>query len=408
MQESSAQAFQIYQSRKQASHRLSFIIGICLAMFLIFHPVRTLAQEFPYLVVDRASGVVLSENKPFQRWYPASLTKLMTLYVALRAIKAGEIQPGSPVAMSKLATRQPPSKMGYVRGTRMRLDTAMKILIVKSANDVSVALAEAVSGTVGNFVARMNEEARRLGMNDSAFANPNGLHSPKQYVTARDMALLARTIFDEFPEYSDYFATPAIQTSKKVHYSYNLLLERFSGADGMKTGFVCASGYNMVASATRGERQLIAVVLGTFSQSERAIAAAKLLSEGFDSRTGPEISTYISSGASAPAENQRPRMCSEQARANRYDPGAGAAKIDSPFLETRKITRQPLTISVGGIDAPPSDAFASEQLAPKGKVPVPSPRPAYVRFDIDGERSEKLGRIRGLIPTPVWRPDLAR
>ncbi|MEM7464476.1 MAG: D-alanyl-D-alanine carboxypeptidase family protein [Pseudomonadota bacterium] len=385
--------------------RILSFVGLFLAAMVALTPARAQAQDFPFLVVDRASGVVLSENQPFQRWYPASLTKLMTVYVALRAIKAGEIQAGSPVVMSRLATRQPPSKMGYIRGTRMRLDTAMKILVVKSANDVAVALAEAVSGTVDNFVAQMNAEAGRLGMNDSAFANPHGLHSTEQYVTARDMALLARAILDEFPEYAEYFSIPAIKTSEKVHYSYNLLLERYAGADGMKTGFVCASGYNMVASATRGERQLIAVVLGAFSQSERAITAAKLMTSGFESRTGPQISNYASLGNSAAASSQRPKMCSEQARANRYDPGAGAAKIDSPFLEPRKKTRQPLLVAVGGIDAPPSDAYASEQLAPKGKIPVPSPRPEYVRFDIDGERAQNLGKIRGLVPVPIWRPN---
>ncbi len=381
------------------------LFGLFLATMIALTPARAQAQDFPYLVVDRSSGVVLSENQPFQRWYPASLTKLMTLYVSLRAIKAGEIQAGSPVVMSSIATRQPPSKMGYIKGTRIRLDTAMKILVVKSANDVAVALAEAVSGTVDNFVARMNAEAGRLGMADSAFANPHGLHSTEQYVTARDMALLARAILDEFPEYAEYFSIPAIKTSKKVHYSYNLLLERYSGADGMKTGFVCASGYNMVASATRGDRQLIAVVLGAFSQSERAITAAKLMTAGFESRTGPQIANYASLGNSPSASSQRPRMCSEQARTSRYDPGAGAAKIDSPFLEPRKIIRQPLLVAVGGIDAPPSDAYASEQLAPKGKIPVPSPRPAYIRFDIDGERAQNLGQIRGLIPVPIWRPN---
>lgn len=394
-----------YRPNAWTIRQLPAFVAICLAAILFMLPARAQAQNFPYLVVDRSTGIVLAENRPFQRWYPASLTKLMTLYVALRAIRAGEIQSGSPVVMSKLATRQPPSKMGYVPGTRMRLDTAMKILIVKSANDVAVALAEAVSGTVDNFVEQMNAEARRLGMNDSAFANPNGLHSPQQYVTARDMAVLARQILEEFPSYSDYFAIPAIQTSKKVHYTYNLLLERFSGADGMKTGFVCASGYNMVASVTRDSRQLIAVVLGTFSQSERAITTAKLLSDGFDSRTGPEISNYVSSGTSESATSQRAKMCSEQARAKRYDPGAGAAKIDSPTLEPRKISRQPLKISIGGIDAPPSDAYASEQLAPKGKVPVPLPRPEFVRLDIDGERAGNLGQLRGVIPLPVWRPN---
>jgi D-alanyl-D-alanine carboxypeptidase len=361
-------------------------------------------EEPPFMVIEQSSGNVLLDNRAFERWYPASLTKLMTFYVTLRAINAGEIQEGSPVVMSRQATRQPPSKMGYAAGTRMRIDTALQILVVKSANDVAIALAEAVGGTVENFVARMNREASRLGIVDSRFANPHGLHAATQYVTARDMALLARTILAEFPQYADYFAAPAIRQGENVHYSYNLLLERFDGADGMKTGFVCASGYNIVASATRNGRQLIAVVLGTFSQSDRAIQAARLLLEGFKSGGERHINTYRSAGVAQEAQSQRSRICSETARQNRYDPGAGMARIDSPVLESRRMTRQPIEISLGGVDAPASDAYLMAGLAPQGSVPVPAPRPDFTVLNIDGEQVP--GRIppADSLPVPLPRP----
>jgi D-alanyl-D-alanine carboxypeptidase len=361
-------------------------------------------EEPPFIVIGQSSGNVFQDNRAFERWYPASLTKLMTFYVTLRAINAGEIQEGSPVVMSRQATRQPPSKMGYAAGTRMRIDTALQILVVKSANDVAIALAEAVGGTVENFVARMNREATRLGMVDSRFANPHGLHSAAQYVTARDMALLARAILVEFPQYADYFAAPAIRQGENVHYSYNLLLERFEGADGMKTGFVCASGYNMVASATREGRRLIAVVLGTFSQSDRAIQAARLLLEGFQRSGERHINTFRPVTAVQEAQSQRNRICSETARQNRYDPGAGMARIDSPLLESRKITRQPVEISLGGVDAPASEAFLTAGLTPQGSVPVPAPRPDFIVLNIDGEQVPARIPPSGSTPVPLPRP----
>jgi D-alanyl-D-alanine carboxypeptidase len=295
--------------------------------------------------------------------------------------------------------------MGYAPGTELRVDTAIRILIVKSANDVAVALAEAVAGSTGSFVARMNETARRLGMQDSMFANPNGLHDAGQYVTARDMAVLARRLLTDFPEYADLFAIPAIRSGDKVYYSYNLLLERFDGADGMKTGFVCASGYNMVASATRNGRQLIAVVFGAFSQTERAVTAARLLLDGFDRSGGLSLAEYRPIAGSNPATSQRGRMCSEEARKSRYDPGAGDARIDSPFLSERRITRDPVPVSTGGVDAPPSEALRYAAYIPKSTVPVPTLRPRFVRRDIDGVEISGYAPPPGTIPVPEPRPN---
>ncbi len=157
-----------------------------------------LTLKNPYIVIDAKSGEILAEQNSNSRWYPASLTKLMTAYVAFRAIKAGDVQTGSPVVISAAARKQPPSKMGYKKGVKLRIDTAIKIIIIKSANDVSHALAEAISGNLKAFVASMNGEAKRLGMNNTQFANSNGLHSPNQYSSARDLALLSAQILKEY------------------------------------------------------------------------------------------------------------------------------------------------------------------------------------------------------------------
>ncbi|MGI9353025.1 MAG: D-alanyl-D-alanine carboxypeptidase family protein [Rhizobiaceae bacterium] len=333
------------------------------------------AREMPYIVIVANSGTILAENKADDRWYPASLTKLMTAYVTFRAIRNGELEEGSPVEISRSATQQPSSRMGYKRGVKLRVDTALKIIIIKSANDVSYALAESVAGTLDAFVDRMNFEAARLGLANTRFANSNGLHDTGQFTSARDMALLSSKILTEYPQYAYMFSAVAIKTPVKTHYSYNLLLERFPGTNGMKTGFVCASGYNFVASARSGKRDLIAVVLGRESQADRAIAAAKLLTEV---RNYEGIgSVYSARDVGADPKNMRPVLCTEKARASRYDPGAGQAKINSNYLNPRVKSDKVLVVNTGNIDGKPGDAWLSEKMAVKGKIPIPSLRPEF-------------------------------
>src|SRR5438477_4529619 len=155
------------------------------------------------------------------------------------------------------------------------------MLMVKSANDMAVVLAEGIAGSIENFADEMNANARRLGMVQSSFVNPNGLPADDQITSARDLAILARAILRDLPEYDYYWHLPGIRMGKMVRWNYNTLLGRYPGADGMKTGFICASGFNLVATATRDGRRLIAVVLGAPSSSARAIKAAQLLERGF-------------------------------------------------------------------------------------------------------------------------------
>ena len=260
------------------------LIAYALAAAVIIPFAPASAAPGATIVVDAKSGKVLSHRNAFQRWYPASLTKIMTAYVAFRAIKAGQLTLKSPIRMSKNAAKEPPSKMGYKAGSEMTLDNALKMLIVKSANDVAVAIAESIAGTEREFAVRMNREARRLGMTGSNFVNPNGLHDKRQYSNARDLAILSAAVRREFPQYDRYFQLEAIKAGKKVLRSYNILLGRFAGADGMKTGFICASGFNLVGSSTRGGRTLVTVVLGATSQQERGETAADLLAAGFKKR----------------------------------------------------------------------------------------------------------------------------
>jgi D-alanyl-D-alanine carboxypeptidase len=155
------------------------------------------------------------------------------------------------------------------------------MLMVRSANDIAVVIAEGVGGDVDSFVAEMNRAAQRLGMTGTHFANPHGLPDPEQVTTARDMAVLARTLMQEFPEYELYFRIPAIQLGQRIIRNHNRLIDRYPGADGMKTGFICSSGFNVVAGAHRGGKRLIAVVFGSYSAAQRAEDAARLFERGF-------------------------------------------------------------------------------------------------------------------------------
>jgi D-alanyl-D-alanine carboxypeptidase len=246
---------------------------------------RTWAEAL--LVIEAESGRVLYSQNAGQAWHPASVTKLMTAYVTLRAVKEGRLALDTPLTVSPNATAQSPVKMGFAVGTVVTVDNALKMLMVKSANDMAVVLAEGVAGSIENFADEMNATARQLGMIQSSFVNPNGLPADDQVSSARDLAILARAIIRELPEYDYYWHLPGIRMGKMVRWNYNTLIGRYPGADGMKTGFICASGFNLVASATRNGRRLIAVVLGAPSSAARALKAAQLLERGFNTNSGP-------------------------------------------------------------------------------------------------------------------------
>jgi D-alanyl-D-alanine carboxypeptidase len=235
------------------------------------------------LLVEVDTGKVLHAENATYPWYPASVTKLMTTYTTLRAVREGRITLASLFTVTANAAAQAPTKMGFAVGTQVTVDNAIKMLMVKSANDMAVLLAEGVSGSIENFAAEMNRNAHRLGMTQTNYVNPNGLPADEQITSARDLAILARALIREFPEYDSYWHLPGIRMGKRVVRNYNTLLGRYPGADGMKTGFICASGFNLVATATRDGRRLIAVVLGAPSSGVRAVKAAHLLEQGFTS-----------------------------------------------------------------------------------------------------------------------------
>jgi D-alanyl-D-alanine carboxypeptidase len=258
------------------------------------------AQATPYLVVDADSDQVLMENEATAPWYPASLTKLMTVYVALDAVRNGKLTLDTPLIMSARAARMPPSKMGFRPGTEVTLDNALKMLMVKSPNDVAVMVAEGVSGSIEAFADDMNADAQRLGLHESHFVNPNGLHNSAHVSSARDMATIARALLREFPDHADLFSIGALQLGRQYIPNHNGLLGRYPGADGMKTGFTCPAGFNVVASANHSGHRLIVVVLGAPSARSRNQEAADLFDRGFAMGGGNGSLESLPSGSGAP------------------------------------------------------------------------------------------------------------
>jgi D-alanyl-D-alanine carboxypeptidase len=316
----------------------------------------------PYLVVDADSGQALIENESTAPWFPASVTKLMTTYVALSAVRDGKLTMDTPLTMSSRAARVAPSKMGFRPGTEVTLDNALKMLMVKSPNDVAVMIAEGISGSVEAFADDMNAAALHLGLKESHFVNPNGLHDPNHYSSARDMAIIGRALFKEFPDHADLFDIGAIQLGNQIIPNHNGLLGRYPGADGMKTGFTCPAGFNVVASATRNGRRLIVVVMGSPSTRERNLEAAELFDRGFaQSGGGVALESLPASSVTAPRD-MRDEICS---RRNRAAMLAAAA-------EEERVFAAPAVAAVGltGRGMPAAAAAAAPAVAAAAATPT--------------------------------------
>ncbi|MDP3895873.1 MAG: D-alanyl-D-alanine carboxypeptidase family protein, partial [Mesorhizobium sp.] len=279
-------------------------------------------------------------------------------------------------------------KMAYPVSTVLTLDNALKIIMVKSANDVATAIGESIAGSTEAFAARMNAEARRIGMTGSHFVNAHGLHSDDQYTTAHDLAVLALALRTEFPDYAPYFSIEAIGAGEAVIPNHNNLIGRFSGADGMKTGYTCPSGFNLVATATRNGRTMLAVVIGAKSVDSRADKAAELLAQGFATppSTGITLATLPVSGNGVDqAFNMRDTVCATKTKKQREAEAAEARKtivVPSPHLASLSAPRMVTQIVLGGATGPAS--------------PFMPKLPPFVRpTEIDG------------IPIPIARPDNA-
>lgn len=363
--------------------RLSFFAFAFSAMVGL---VSAAAAAPAFIVVDANSGMVLGQRDADRIWHPASVTKLMTAYLTFKALQSGQLRMTSPVIVSKNALAEPPSKMGFKVGTAITVDNALKMLIVHSANDIAVALAETIGGgSEARFVAQMNAEARRLGMASTHYDNPNGLPSPGQLTNARDLAVLSTALWRDFPQYRGYFQIPAIKAGRKVLRSQNTLLLRYPGTVGLKTGFICDSGFNMVAAATHNGRTLMAVVLGANSSASRAQTAAKLLDMGFSGASfgfaRTSLANFRASPQPGPVANLHDEVCGRLRMPSEDDDDSllvKAGPITNPVVVfTGKTDPLPGTGDAAPMKASATAAPDASDPAPKPvKIPMPRPRPA--------------------------------
>lgn len=241
---------------------LCLFLAACTTSVLPEPPPPIPSEKYAAIVVDVASGRALYSAHADQLRYPASLTKMMTVFMLFEALDSGRIAKHTPIPVSDAARRQPPTKIGFRQDASIDVDSAIRALIIRSANDVAVAVAEFLGGTQENFAVLMTQRARQMGMASTTFRNASGLPDSGQRTTARDMALLSIALRKRFPHHYHYFNNREFTFAGKTIRGHNDLLGRVAGVDGLKTGYIRASGFNLATSVDRNGRQFVAVVMG--------------------------------------------------------------------------------------------------------------------------------------------------
>lgn len=337
----------------------------------------------PHILVDLTTGKVIEHDQAFQRWYPASLTKLMVAYTTFDLLRAGKITLSMPVVMSKASAGEPASKMYLKPGDSMSLDDALKVMLTKSANDIAYAIAENVGGNMPTFVNMMNANAARLGLFSTHFINPNGLPGDGQYTSARDLAVLVMALRHQFPQYAGYFSLEGIKVGKRQYGNYNKLIGRFAGADGMKTGFICASGYNQISTATRNGHTMLSIVLGADTLLARSDVSAALLEKGMATEETwkmPQLVKLAPYGATRDVvADVSQEVCKKRGKKVRSEASDEAdTKTVSPFslpidhpLNVALITIVPAGKPLAVADDP-GQGDTGDQTK---NIPIPEPRP---------------------------------
>lgn len=324
--------------------------------------------RYASLVMDAETGQVLHARNANDRNYPASLTKMMTLYMTFQALERGELRLNQRLPVSRRAQGMTPSKLGLRAGSTITVENAILALVTKSANDVAVVLAEALGGTEFKFALKMTEEARRIGMSRTTFRNASGLPNRGQLSTAHDMAILARTLIDRFPQYYDYFSVESFTYKGRTYGNHNNLLGDYRGTDGIKTGYIRASGFNLVASVRRQGRRLIAVVFGGRSVRSRDRHMVALLDKGFGKLRRLETIPVVSPPPRKP-------------RATILTAAAGGASAATEKAETETAETRPTGASAGSVHTT-ARAQGSANVARVSDVPLPpaAKRPSAVKL----------------------------
>ncbi|WP_183251378.1 D-alanyl-D-alanine carboxypeptidase family protein [Brevundimonas basaltis] len=379
--------------------------------------------RYAAIVVDAETGEVLFARHADSRRYPASITKVMTLYLAFEALTEGKVKLDDVITVSSRAASQPPSKLGLAAGQTITLDDAMKATAVRSANDMAVVIAEHVAGSHDRFAARATLKARELGMTQTRYVNPNGLPDARQITTARDLAILARAVMRDYPQYYRYFGLHDWAYQGREYRNTNGLLRSQYGYDGMKTGYTNASGYNLAASAVRDGRRLITIVLGGRSTASRNSHVAELMDTGFEverlRRAGQPIQvaqTYFEQkGFGIGPENSGPVQYADLGDED-DDNSVGSnavsyAALPSPPSQPTRITPAPSegrTLAAMMRTADPADVTASLNGAPAGRSATPRPPARETARETAGRWAVQVGAFRDEAVASDWLTEVNR
>lgn len=303
-------ADRLYRLRRMARLVCGVLLAGCALALATTRPAAAQigSERYSSLILEARSGRMISAVNPDELRHPASLTKVMTLYMTFEALRDRRIALHQRVPMSAYAASMSPTKLGVPAGGRLTVEEAILGLVTRSANDAAAALGELLGGTEDRFARVMTLRARALGMSQTVFRNASGLPDWDQVTTARDMATLARRLLGDFPQEYKYFSTTQFRFRGQVFRNHNHLLDTYPGADGIKTGYIDASGYNLVSSAVRGNVRLIGVVMGAARGWERDLHMVALLDQGFEKldvpiapRVAGRMPMLVSAAAAAPA-----------------------------------------------------------------------------------------------------------
>ena len=353
--------------------------ALLLGMLIALQTGPAEARRYASIVIDASNGRVLHAENPDRKAYPASLTKIMTLYMVFEALESGKLTMNSKLKVSRRAARMPPSKLGLRTGQTIKVKDAMLALMTKSANDVAVAVAEALGGTESNFARLMTRKARALGMSRTSFRNASGLPNSKQLSTARDMSKLARIVLRKFPKYYKYFSTRSFTYRGRAYNNHNKLLKSFLGTDGIKTGYTHASGFNLVASAVRDNRRLIGVVFGGKTGRSRDKHMKKLLTRAFAKAGKRGVPALVSAPRRKPPGTDgrtggRLATLVAEAQARREPAPSATASLAAASLAAAQQVTSKAKPANGGTPAPAGDRPTANLPSLQALVATPGPK----------------------------------
>ncbi|MDP4032110.1 MAG: D-alanyl-D-alanine carboxypeptidase family protein [Pseudorhodobacter sp.] len=343
----------------------NFIFLASLVVVVAFSPGASTAAPYAAIVMDARTGETLYAKNADTRLYPASLTKMLTLYITFAAIESGEISLDTMVTVSKNAAAEPPSKLGLKAGQRIALRYLIRAAAVRSANDAATAIGDHIGGSEEKFADRMNRTAKALGMRNSTFKNANGLTREGHLSTARDMTILGRRLFYDFPQYYNLFSRRSADAGMaKVANTNRKFLDSYRGADGIKTGYTAPAGFNLTASAERGNTRIIATVFGGTSTAQRNAKMAELLDLGFASaptnvavQAAKAPITVADAGGAGISAGKTLRLVTTVSR--------------SPRPKTRPRQTAPVEVAVAAMQDSIVGALAEAVAAPAAPAPAP-------------------------------------